>query len=433
MNNRYKNSETWLERARKVIPLGTQTYSKSYKQYPIGVSPLFVSDAKCLLGCRLSDIDGNEYLDFVMGLCAVNLGYEDWDVRKAVADHAYCLPTASLPSKLEVLVAEKIIEMVPCAEMARFAKNGSDATAGAVRLARAITGRDYIVKCRGHYHGCQDFNLVGMNELGVPEAVKKLTLHFSYNDLDSLHEVFRQHPDEIACVIMEPMNREFPKPGFLDKCQELAHKNGALFILDEIVTGFRFAPGGAQEYFGVIPDLCCLGKGMANGFPLSAVAGKAEYMRRFEDVHFSYTFGGECLSLAAAYATLNKIQQGKVAEYLYKIGQLLKSQIDSLIFTCDMEDIVTISGHPAWTFLNFRPCNGYDDYEIKTFFLQEAFARGILTTGTHNMCYAHGEKEVDRLIEVYKEVLPLTKEAVEKKRLRELLKCDPAKPAFKVR
>ena len=212
----------------------------------------------------------------------------------------------TLAHQTEIDCAERIVDMVPCAEMVRFGKNGSDATAGAVRLARAHTGRDRVMVCG--YHGWQDWYIgsTSMNH-GVPRAVSELTHPVPYDDLDAVLDMFRSYPGEFAAVILEPMNRIWPNPEYLSELKELVHEKGALLIFDEVVTGFRFAPGGAQEYFGVTPDLAALGKGLANGFPLSAVVGRVELMRLMEDIFFSFTMGGETLSLAAAIATMDKV------------------------------------------------------------------------------------------------------------------------------
>src|SRR2546426_4552885 len=291
MSARYYHSEELLERALKTIPLGSQTFSKSKSSYPQGVSPYFIARG---IGSHVWDVDGNEYIDFINGLAAVTLGYNDPDVTKAVREQLEVGVIFSLPHPIEMQVAEKIVEMVPCAEMVRFGKNGSDATAGAVRLARAFTSRDHVAVCG--YHGWQDWYIGSTSRnRGVPQSVRDLTHSFLYNDLDSLRSIFKQWQDRLAAVIMEPMNLVEPENGFLENLKELTHAHGALLIFDETITGFRFAKGGAQEYFGVTPDLATFGKGMANGYPLAAVAGRAEFMHLMEEVFFSFTFGGETL------------------------------------------------------------------------------------------------------------------------------------------
>ena len=277
-----------LARARRTIPLGTQTFSKSYTQYPHGVSPYFIARGK---GSHVWDIDGNEYVDFVNALCSVTLGYGDTDVDSAVRTQLDDGVIFSLPHPIETEVAEAIVEMVPCAEAVRFGKNGSDATSGAIRLARAYTKRDRVAVCG--YHGWQDWYIGSTaRSAGVPDAVKQLTHSFAYNDLESLNRLLDAHPNDFAAVILEPMNVTYPKPGFLESVRELTEQRGIILIFDETITGFRFANGGAQELFGVTPDLATFGKGLANGYPLSAIAGRSDIMKLMEEIFFSFTFGG---------------------------------------------------------------------------------------------------------------------------------------------
>lgn len=426
---RYKKSQVMLERAQKVIPLGSQTFSKSRTQYPSGVSPYFIAKAK---GCRVWDVDGNEYIDFVSSLGAITLGHADPDVNQAVSDQMRDGVIFSLPHPIETRVAEKIVEMVPCAEMVRFGKNGSDATSGAVRLARAYTRRDRVAVCG--YHGWQDWYIGSTaRSQGVPQAVKDLTHTFVYNDIESLNQVLKKHPDEFACVVMEPMSAQFPKDGFLEKVKELTHKNGALLVFDEVITGFRFSNGGAQEYFGVTPDLATFGKGMANGYPISVVAGKAEYMKLMEEIFFSFTNGGEAISLAAAEATLKKLQTQPVLRQIATQGEQLISGVNKLLEKHSLQEAISISGHPSWALLTFKNAGKYDLNQIKTLFLQEVFAKGILTIGSHNLGYCHREEEIHQLLAAYDEIFSLLKEVVEKGSLDQHLFTQPLVPLFKIR
>jgi glutamate-1-semialdehyde aminotransferase/spore coat polysaccharide biosynthesis protein SpsF (cytidylyltransferase family) len=340
MSERYRCSEELLARALKTIPLGSQTFSKSKTQYPYGVSPYFLQRAK---GSRVWDVDGNEYLDFINSLAAVTLGYGDPDVTAAVKEQLERGVIFSLPHPLEIQVAEKIVEMVPCAEMVRYGKNGSDATAGAIRLARAYTGRDHVAVCG--YHGWQDWYIGSTTRnLGVPVSTRELTHTFAYNDLESLAAIFKQYPGAVAAVILEPMNVFEPAPGFLEELRALTHKNGAVLVFDETITGFRYSNGGAQELFGVTPDLATFGKGLANGYPLSAVAGKAEIMRLMEEIFFSFTFGGEALSLAASLAVMTKMQREPVVATLRSTGTKIITGLSALIVKHGVEHIASVAG-----------------------------------------------------------------------------------------
>jgi glutamate-1-semialdehyde 2,1-aminomutase len=429
LSERYQKSEEFLARAERSIPLGSQTFSKSKTQYPFGVSPYFVVRGQ---GSHVWDIDGNEYVDFVNSLLAITLGHGDEDVTAAVKAQLEDGVIFSLAHPLETEVAERIIEMVPCAEMVRFGKNGSDATAGAVRLARAYTKRDRVAVCG--YHGWQDWYIGSTARwLGVPQATRDLTHAFVYNDLASVEALFKAHPEEFAAVILEPMNIAEPAPGFLEGLKELTHRHGALLIFDETITGFRFANGGAQELFGVTPDLATYGKGLANGYPLSAVVGRADIMKLMEEIFFSFTLGGEALSLAAAKATLDKLRREPVLAAIDSRGRTIVEGVAGIIAENGHGDFLSVAGRPCWSFFIIKDTPDYSSYEIKTLFLQEILARGILTLGTHNMSYAHSEEDVERLLAAYREVVPILGEAVRHRALKQLLKCEPLQPLFKVR
>jgi glutamate-1-semialdehyde 2,1-aminomutase len=429
MSERYRRSEELLARAERTIPLGTQTFSKSKTQFPYGVSPFYAARAQ---GSRLWDADGNEYIDFISSLASVTLGYNDPDVTAAVRAQLEKGVIFSLPTELELQVSELLVELVPCAERARFGKNGSDATAGAIRVARAFTGRDRVAVCG--YHGWQDWYIGStVRNKGVPAATRALTHRFDYNDLDSLDRLFREHPSEFAAVIMEPMNVADPAPGFLAGVADLTRKNGAVLVFDEVITGFRFANGGAQELFGVTPDLTCLGKGIANGYPLAAVVGRADIMALMEEVFFSFTMGGEALSLAAAAAALAKLKREPVVETLRRTGQTILDGTRERIARHGIGAFSRTSGHPSWTFLQFADTPSCSQWEIKTLFMQEVQARGILSLGTHNVTYAHSDDDVARLLRVYDEVFPILREAVEEGAMKQYLRCRPLEPLFRVR
>jgi glutamate-1-semialdehyde aminotransferase len=423
----YKESEKLLERALKSIPLASQTFSKSLTQYPRGVSPFFLEKGR---GSKVWDVDGNEYIDFVNSLLSVTLGYCDEDVDKAVQEQMKNGVTFSLPHRLEMEVAEKLIEIIPCAEKVRFGKNGTDVTSAAIRIARAYTGKEHIAVCG--YHGWQDWYIGSTTrDLGVPESVKDLTHKFEYNNIESLEEIFQEQ--ELACVIMEPMNVEFPKDGFLEKVKYTAHKNNALLIFDEMITGFRYSLGGAQELFNITPDLATFGKGMANGYPLSAVVGSNEIMQKVEDIFFSGTFGGETLTLSSASAVIDKYKEQNVIEHFEEVGGYLIRQLQALIDNEELSDVFAVAGHPSWSFLQIKQQNHYTVFEIKTLFLQEVFKRGILTLGSHNISFSHTKEDIDRLIAVYAKVLPMIKKHINNQTLLENIQGEILKPLFKVR
>ena len=429
MDERYHKSRQLLAHAREVIPLGTQTFSKSITQYPQGVSPHYIARGR---GSHVWDVDGNEYVDFINGLCAVTLGYCDPDIDAAVRDQLDNGVTFSLPHELEIAVADDIIDMVPCAQMVRFGKNGSDATSGAIRAARAFTGRDHVAVCG--YHGWHDWYIgTTTRDAGIPAAVKALSHSVAYNDVAALEKLFSDYDGQLAAFILEPMNVFYPKDGYLERLRELCDEHGTVLVFDETITGFRYANGGAQELFGVTPDLATFGKGLANGYPVSAVTGRADVMKVMEEIFYSFTFGGETLSLAAAHAVLAKLRREPVVSTLVERGQAVLDGCRALIDALDMADIVDLGGHPTWSFLLFHDVGDVSVWEIKTLFLQEVFARGILTLGTHNMSYAHAPEDVEKLLSVYREVFPEIRDGIRNGTLRQKLRCEPLKPLFRVR
>jgi glutamate-1-semialdehyde 2,1-aminomutase len=424
----YKKSKELLRVTSRIIPHASQTFSKSHIQYP-SLAPHFLVRGK---GSRVWDVDGNEYVDFVNGLLPVILGYCDPHVDAAVVDQLRKGITFSLPSPIEGELAETLVDIIPCAEMVRFGKNGSDATAGAIRVARAYTGRDRVAVCG--YHGWQDWYIGSTaRDKGVPKAVRDLTHTFKYNDLSSLEELFNRFPGEFAAVIMEPMNIEEPVRGFLEGVKRIAHKNGALFILDEIITGFRYALGGAQELFNITPDLSTFGKGMANGFPISAIVGKREIMKEMEEVFFSFTFGGETVSIAAAIATIKKMLEEKVIETLWNTGKVIIEAVPNLISKHKLNDVFRIKGKPPWSLLLVDDQENATSWEIKSLFKQEMLGRGILMSSSHNISYAHSTDDVHMLLTVYDEVFGIIGESLEKGIVSQELVGRPIEPIFRVR
>ena len=426
--SRFLESEKLLRLAEAVIPLGSQTFSKSRTQYPLGVSPFFASKGS---GSYLWDVDGNKYVDLVASLAAVTLGYGDPEINKAVKRQLKKGVSLSLSSKLETVVAEKIIDLVPSAEMVRFAKNGSDATSAAVRIARYFTRRDHIISIG--YHGWHDWYIGSTTRsMGVPSAVQALTLSARYNDLSHVENLFEEVKGDVAAVILEPMNSVDPAPGYLESLKSFCSSNNILLIFDEVITGFRFAKGGAQELFGITPDLSCFGKGIANGFPISVMAGKREIMEGFKEVFFSGTFGGELLSLTAANVVLDKVKDGRVIAELYRVGQAIQQGLTSEISHKKYE-FVNLSGNPTWTFLNWTLSSDALQNQVKTYFLQEMFKRGILVLSTNNVTTTLSQKDISKILTAYAEVFEAISQALERDSLDALLECQPIVPLFKVR
>ncbi len=425
---KFTKSEAHLIRAEHTIPLGSQTFSKSRTQYPVGISPLYIEKAK---GCEVWDVDGNKYVDLVSSLASVTLGYGDSRVDSAVRKQLKRGVTFSLPGTLEAEVAEMICNIVPSAEMVRFGKNGTDATTAAVRLARAYTGKDRIGVCG--YHGWQDWYIGSTTRnKGVPRATSELTEVFKYNDLESLRKILIEKND-VACVVMEPMNLSFPKPGFLEGVRELTKKYGVILVFDETITGFRFSEGGAQELFNVIPDLSTFGKGIANGFPLSVVVGKREIMMEMEEIFFSGTFGGELLSLAAAKAVLELHLRREVVPKLREIGEDLQNRINLVISETNSTNLLSLNGHPTWAFLTWTGSEAYSSEFLKTYFMQEMFQHGVLILSTHNVNLAHNIEDLKKVETSYLTVLSSISDGIKRDNLKSKLRVTPLSPLFKVR
>jgi glutamate-1-semialdehyde 2,1-aminomutase len=426
--NRYLESTRMLGQVESRIPLASQTFSKSRTQYPPKISPLFVTHS---LGCKTWDIDGNEYIDLVSSLAAVTLGYGDPEVNKAVSEQLELGVTLSLPSLLEFEVAELIGELVPSAEKVRFAKTGSDATAGAIRLARAFTNREHVLL--GGYHGWQDWYIGSTSmHLGVPESVQKLSHPFVLNDIDAFEKLLTQFKGNIAAVILEPISYISPTQEFLNYLRERTLELGIILVFDETVTGFRVAPGGAQELLSVKPDLTTFGKGIANGFPLSVLCGRADIMNLMDRIFFSGTFGGELLSLAAAKVVLTKIRAGGVVEKLASSGSELNFLIKSKMIELNFAGL-DILGHPSWQFLVWNQSSFRNITNAKTLFMQEMFYRGVLILGSHNMTTAHNSQDNISIAEAYSGTLEILQYVEGKDSYDKHLLVEPLTPLFKVR
>ena len=425
-NERYPDislSNAWYRRAQGLIPAVTQTLAKGPSQFVDGVAPKYLVRGK---GCRVWDADGNEYLDFSMGVGPISLGYGYPAVDEAIVAQLEDGITFSLMHPLEVEVAELIREAVPGAECVRFGKTGAEAVSAAVRLARAFTGRGRVLCCG--YHGWHDW-YIGVTDrgLGVPAAVSELTSTFDYNDLDSVAAALDA---DVAAVVLEPVTFEEPRLDFLGELRRLCDRAGALLVFDEMWTGFRLGLGGAQERFGVQADLACFSKAVANGMPLSVLTGRRDVMQLLEqDVFFFSTFGGEALSLAAAWATLTELRWKPVFEHLARLGARLRQGLSALLDALDV-DFVACRGLDCRTLLTFD-CSAGDPLVIKSFLQQELIKRGLLWAGIHNISFSHSEEDIDYALAAYAEALPLLAEAVRAGDVRSRLRGEPVAPVFR--
>ena len=424
-----ERSKAWLERACKVIPGAAQTFSKGANQHVRGVAPVFLAKGK---GCRVWDVDGNEYIDYIQGLLPNILGYAHEEVNAAVAEQLGQGHSFSLPHPLEVELAERLTRLIPCAEMVRFGKNGSDATAGAVRAARGLTGRERIACCG--YHGWQDWFIGSTTRnAGVPQAVRALTHPFVYNDLGSLKKLLGEHGGEFAAVIMEPVNFWPPAAGFLEGVRNLAHEHGALLIFDEICSGFHFGLGGAQKKFGVTPDLACFGKAMGNGFPISCIVGRADVMKIFEEAFFSFTFGGEVASMAAAMKVLDILEGTDALNRMNVNGRVLQEGLNALATRAGLQDRIICTGYSPWSLIRFLDAEGKDSFLLRSLFAQECVKRGVLALATHNMTAAHDPLAIEGTLKIYAEVCKTMAKWLSDPHPEAHLEGEMIQPVFRVR
>ena len=422
-------SQAWLARSQNVIPGSAQTFSKAHTQYVQGISPAFLRRGK---GCRVWDVDGNEYIDYVQGLLPNILGYANDEVNGAVAAQLAQGHSFSLPHPIEVELAERLTRMIPCAEMVRFGKNGSDATSGAIRAARALTGRDRVACCG--YHGWQDWYIgTTTRNAGVPQAVRNLTHAFRYNDLTALEQLLQKYPDEFAAVIMEPVNFEEPLTGFIEGVKHLAHKHGALLIFDEICSGFHFGLGGAQKLFGVTPDMACFGKAMGNGFPISCIVGTSNVMQAFNDIFFSFTFAGEVASMAAAMKVLDILENTDALPRMAANGQTLQDGTNAMVKEAGLSDRLQCVGRPQWSLLKFLDDGPRGSLLSKNLFQQECVKRGVLLLATHNLTAAHDSPAIYQTLGIYAEVIKTLADWLRDPSPARFLEGQMSQPVFRVR
>jgi glutamate-1-semialdehyde aminotransferase len=384
------NEEKLWENALRLMPRGTQTMSKCPDQFVEGVYPKFIKSGK---GAYLYGLDGKKYLDYMCALGPVILGYNHPSTNKAIKKQLKNGIIFSWPTLLEQELAQLISDVVPCAEQVRFCKNGTDADLAAVRIARSYTGKEKILKPSGGYHGWGDWHAITIRPYGVPSCLKDLIDEFEFNNLDSLEELLKK--DDVAAVILEPQALTAPAPGFLKGVRELCTKYNVILIFDEVVTGFRWSLGGAQEYFGITPDLCCMGKAVANGMPLGIIAGKTEYMNELNHVFFSMTFGGETLSLAAAIATIKELKT-KDYNYLWKLGDMLDKGIKESALKYNL-DIVFAGSAPRHN-LTFNSKTYEDADGLKYLFYQEMVKQNILFPNVIYINFSHTEKDIQKTI-----------------------------------
>lgn len=407
----FKRSAGILDRATKTIPFGAQTFSKSHIQFPAGLSPLYCSHAD---GARIFDVDGNDYVDLVSAVLPVILGYRDPDVDEAIRRQLDNGISFSLATRLETELSELLCKHIPCAEMVKFGKTGTDVTTAAIRLARAYTGRDHVLT--GGYHGWADWSMACTDRnLGIPDDVMALSHKINFVTAEA-----PVAPGSIAAIIVEPDS----DPEKLAKLRDFCTKFGIVLIFDEVITGFRYSMGGAQDLFGVTPDLACFGKAMANGMPISAIVGKRDIMKLMEppnNIFYSGTMFGETLSIAAAIACIKKLERDNVLAHIWSKGDLLGRQIGLFLYENGLNDEISIGGLPPRKVITFRDTERATANQIRTMFMSRMAQNGVLIINSNNLSFAHKDPEMHRIVTAYRSTLSAIADALERGNIAEIV------------
>jgi glutamate-1-semialdehyde 2,1-aminomutase len=413
----FSKSHALQPKAHRLIPGGAHTYAKGDDQFP-EQAPGFIARGK---GCHVWDMDGNEFIEYGMGLRAVTLGHASEPVVEAAYKQMQLGTNFSRPAKVEVDLAEAMLDVIDGAEMVKFAKNGSDVTTAAVKLARAYTGRDLIAICGDQPFFSIDDWFIGTTEMnaGIPQAILEMTLRFRYNDIESLRVLFDQHPDKIACVLLEAEAATPPTAGYLHQVKELCEQRGAILIFDEMITGFRWHLGGAQKFHGVVPHLSTFGKAMGNGFAIAALMGKREIMRLGGLDHdqarvflLSTTHGAETHALGASLETIHIYREQSVVEFLWRQGERLRSGINQVIARHQMAGHFELTGRPCNLIYRTQDERGTPSQPFRTLFMQELIRGGILAP-SFVVSFSHSDDDIDRTVDVVDQALGVYARALE--------------------
>ncbi len=427
------------DRALKCIPGGTHLFGRRAELAAYGVSPIYSERQE---RGRFWDVDGNEYIDLLMGAGAVLLGHAYPPVVEAVCEQAAKGTGVTINHPLEVELAEELIEIIPCAEMVRFCKGGGEADAIAIRIARGATCRDKIAFCG--YHGWHDWYLAanladenalnahlmpGINPDGVPKGLTGTAIPFEFNNIDSLEAVLKANEGEIAGVIMEAARSFIPQSGFLEAVRELATEHGAVLIFDEVVTGFRLALGGAQEYFGVVPDMATYAKTISNGFALGAVVGKSEVMECARDLFISSVYWAEATGLAAGLASVRAMREVNPSGMVWDLGQRFVEGMEQIIGKAGVP--AECVGLPPMPFIMFRHEDAAVNNEMVTLYMQEMAKRGVFVSTVNYFCTQHSQEDIDRVLEAAAETFATIKRGLDPGDVKGLLECPVRQAGFR--
>ncbi|MFI0980972.1 glutamate-1-semialdehyde 2,1-aminomutase [Streptomyces sp. NPDC021093] len=438
------------ERLHALVPGGAHTYAKGDDQYPEDLAPV-ISHGR---GAHVWDVDGNRYVEYGSGLRSVSLGHAHPRVLEAVRREIDRGSNFARPSIVEVEAAERFLATVPTAEMVKFAKNGSDVTTAAVRLARAVTGRPRVAVCGDHPFFSVDDWFIGTTPMsaGIPAATTELTVAFPYGDLAATEELLVRYEGEVACLILEPAghtepspssqlrsSRGDPTPGYLTGLRELADRHGCVLVFDEMITGLRWSEAGAQGLYGVVPDLSTFGKALGNGFAVSALAGRRELMewgglRHSGDRVFllSTTHGGETHSLAAAMAVLTTYVEEGITAQLHALGERLAAGVRAAAADTGVGDHVVVRGRASNLVFATLDEYGQPSQEYRTLFLRQLLAGGVLAP-SFVVSSALDDADIDRTVDVVARACAVYRKALDAGDPGPWLAGRPVKPVFRRR
>lgn len=423
-----------LARTEALIPGGAHTYSKGMDQFPSN-APRYLERGE---GAYVWDEQERRYLDWTMGLRTMALGYGVEPVIEAAVAQIRKGSNFARPSCIETEYAEELVDLLPAAEMVKFAKNGSTVTTAAVKLARAFTGRDVVALCKDHPFFSYDDWFIGTTpcDSGIPQAITELSRTFRYNDIASLEQVFAENPGRVACVILEAATGEEPRDGFLHGVQELCRRNGALFILDEMITGFRWHMKGAHHFYGLEPDMATFGKGIGNGFALAALVGRRDVLdlggiRHDKPKVFltSTTHGAENHALAAGRAVLAFYREHPVIETMWAAGRAIIDGINAHARRLGLGEHVVMAGYPCSPVYACRDRDGRVSLLFRTLFLQEMLRHGVIFNYLAPS-YSHGEAEVAMTVDAAEKALHVYARAIESG-IEHFLEGPAIKPVFR--
>lgn len=428
------NDALYGQKAHNLIPAGAHTYSRTDEVFPSNAPRVFDHTH----GVYAYDVDGNEFLDYAMACRSVTVGYGFERISNAAIEQIKKGNTASKASKVEVDAAETLVNLIPWVDMVKFAKNGSTVTSAATKLARAYTGRKYIARCKEHSFFSYDDWFIGdtVMNAGIPDEIKNLTLQFSYNDINSVKTLFEQYKGEIACLIMEPVDGEKPRDNFLQEVGKLCKEYGVVYILDEMITGFRWDLQGACKYYGVEPDLVTYGKGMANGFSVAALGGKREIMElgglipgKERVFLISTTHGAEMSSLGAFIETVNVYKELNVTDQLWKMGKRLCDGLTDIAKEFGLEKYFYIEGEVCSPNMVICGKDGAPSLAHRTVFVQELLKNKILMPYIA-IAYEHKEKEIDRTLEAARSAMKALSDSLNGD-VNDFIVGEPIKPVFR--